>query len=309
MILKEGFKAGIITPILLIVVFGLIIAANYIPENVIGIDENPYITVVMITLLTYALPVVFYWCVRGAEFTPRMRISLFRPQHVLYLFHASVFMLSGVVLVSMLMYNVNPEAFAASAVTEYAAFAMNERFFDTVYIVVAFAVLPAATEEILFRGIVVGEYDRYGAPIACIMSAVMFAMSHFSVVRFPVYLFSGLVLAAVLFTTRSVVASIVVHALNNTVVLLCEKYVLHIVDKQNASFVLLIILTGGAAVISAMLMCHEAQGIYHGYAENNVPSEYAQEAKYSLFARIAQAFFTPTFLILVIMFIAVTLSA
>ncbi len=306
--MKEGFKAGIITPILLIVVFGLILAANYIPDRILGINQNPYIIVVIITLLTYALPSVFYWYIRGADFMQRMRISFFGTQHILYLFHASVFMLSGVVLVSMLMYNISPEAFSASSVTEYAAFAMNDRFFDTLYIVTAFAILPAAAEEILFRGIVIGEYDRYGAPIACLMSAAVFAMSHFSLVRFPIYLFSGLVLSVVFFTTRSVFASIIVHALNNTVVLLCEKYVLYIVDKQNVSLVLLIILLAGAAIVSAALMSLEAHNIYGGYADSNVPSDYAREAKYSLFARIAEAFFTPTFLILVIMFIAASVS-
>lgn len=307
--MKEGFKAGIIVPILLIVVFGLILSVSFLPESVLGVNENPYFAVVVITLLTYALPTVFYCRVRGSGFTPKLRISLFPPSQILYLFHASVFLLSGVVLVSMLMYNMYPDAFAASAVTEYAAFAMNDRFFDTLYIIIAFAWLPAVTEELLFRGIVIGEYDRYGAGIACVMSAAVFAMSHFSAVRFPVYFFSGIVLSAVLFTTRSVVAAAIVHAVNNTVVILCEKYVLHIVDKQNVSFVLMLILAGAAAVFSAMLMCYEAYGIYRGYAEANVPSEYARESKYSLFARIAEAFFTPTFLILVILFIVALVSA
>ena len=133
--LREGFKAGIITPILLIVVFGLILAANYIPDRILGINQNPYIIVVIITILTYAIPTVFYRYIRGADFTQRMRISLFGTQHILYLFHASIFMLSGVVLVSMVMYNISPEAFSASSVSEYAAFAMNDRFFDTLYII------------------------------------------------------------------------------------------------------------------------------------------------------------------------------
>lgn len=306
--MKESFKPGTVVPILLIVVFGLIFSVNFLPESVLGINENPYFAVVVITLLTYALPSVFYCRIRGAEFTPKLRIAPFPLSQILYLLYASVFLLSGVVLVSMLMYNLHPDAFAASAVTEYAAFAMNDRVFDTLYIIIAFAWLPAVTEEVLFRGIIIGEYDRYGAGIACFMSALVFAMSHFSAVRFPVYFFSGIVLSVVLFTTRSVIASAIVHAVNNTVVILCEKYVLYIADKQNVSFVLMLILLGAVAIVSAILMCYESCRIYRRYAENNVRSEYAQQAKYSLFARIAETFFSATFVIFFILFIWVMIA-
>lgn len=302
------FKASLITPILLLAVFAFILAANFLPEDVLGLEENPYLAVVVIELLTYAVPTVFYCRIRGREFTPKLRLRLFAPSQFLYLLHAAVFMLSGVVLVSVFMYNSFPAAFEASAVTEYAAFAMNSRFFDGLYLVIAFAVLPAVTEELLFRGVIIGEYDRYGAGIAAVLSAVVFAMSHFSLARFPVYFFSGLVLSSVMYTTRSVIAPVIIHALNNTVVLLCEKYVLHIVDKQNVSLVLLIIILGAAAILSAMLMCYEAQGIYHGYAENNVPLEYPDKHKKSTFTRIIEAFFTPTFLLLVILFVVAAMT-
>jgi len=301
--LNTGYKANLLTPVLLIVVFALIFAANFLPEGTLGMEENPYLAVVVIELLTYALPSLFYCMIRDRELLPRLRLRLFPPSQILYLIYAAVFMLSGVVLVSMLMYTAYPDAFAASAVTEYAAFAMNERFFDTLYLIITFAVLPAVTEEFLFRGIVIGEYDRCGAGVAAVLSAAVFSMSHFSLVRFPVYFFSGLVLACVLFATRSVFAAMLIHALNNTVVLLGEKYVLHIVDKQNVSLVLLVILLAGTALLSAMLMCYEAYEIYNGYAEKNVPSEYAASKKKNIFRRVAEAFFTPTFLLLVVLFV------
>lgn len=307
----KDYKANLFTPVLMIAVFAFILASNFLPEDLLGLDENPYLAVVVIELLTYAVPSLFYCRIRGREFTPKLRLRPFAPSQIVYLLYSTVFLLCGVVLVSIAMYNAFPSAFEASAVTEYAAFAMNQRFFDILYLVLAFAVLPAITEEFLFRGIVIGEYENYGALIASVMSAVMFAMSHFSLVRFPVYLFSGLVLSSVLFATRSVVAATVIHALNNIIVLLCEEYVLHIVDKQNVSLVLLIIILGAVAILSAMLMCYEAQSIYHGYAESNVPSEYAvnvSRSRKSVFTRIIEAFFTPTFLLLVILFVVAAMA-
>ena len=138
----------------------------------------------------------------------------------------------------------------------------------------------------------------------------MFAMSHFSLARFPVYLFSGFVLAAAVYTTRSVIASAVIHALNNIAVLFCERYILTIVDKQNVSMTLLLILLGAAAILSAMLMCFEASGIYRDMAQANVPSDYVRhpDRKRNIFVRIADAFLTPTFLLLVIVFVVAALT-
>ena len=105
-----------------------------------------------------------------------------------------------------------------------------------------------------------------------------------------------------------VFASAIAHTLNNTFVLLSEKFVLHIADKQNVSFVLFIICIGSAAVVSARLMCYEAQSIYKGYAEANVPSDYAPKKKNGAFRPIAEAFFTPTFLIVVIIFVVASIT-
>ena len=72
---------------------------------------------------------------------------------------------------------------------------------------------------------------------------------------------------------------------------------------------LLLILLGTAALVSAMMMCYEASGIYQEMAQNNVPSEYVRhpDRKRNLFVRLADAFLTPTFLLLVILFVVATL--
>ncbi len=297
----------IITPILITVIFALILAASFLPAEVLGADENPYLSAVVIQLLTFAVPSLFYCRIRGKDFSQKLRLRLFAPSQILYLFYTLGALVCGSLLISIFMYNAFPEAFAASSVTSSAAFAMNNRFFDTVYIVLVFAVLPAVTEEFLFRGIVIGEYEGRGAAIAVTVSSLMFAMSHFSAARFPVYLFAGVVISCAMYATRSVIGAMLVHAAHNIIVLFCEKHVLRIVDKQNASLVLLVIIIGAVALLFGMLSSYEAQGIYRKYADENMPSGYATQKKKNIFARVAEVFFSPTFLLLVIVFvIAVT---
>jgi len=290
------------------VVFGLVLCVNFLPDGELGRDENPYLAVIIVQLLIYGLPCMFYYTVRGRELMPHLRLRGFSPSTLLYLLHTAIFMICGVLLISMIMYTVYPDGFEASSVSEYAAFAMNDRVFDGLYLLMAFAVLPALTEEFLFRGIIVGEYESHGAGIAIVFSAIVFAMSHFSVVRFPVYFFSGIMLALVLYATRSLLASMLIHMLNNAAVLLCEKYVLHIVERQNVSLVLFVLITGAVAVLSGMLMCWEAHGIYRTYSEENVESPHAAGSRGNIFGRIADVFFSPTFLVVVIMFVVAAMA-
>ena len=303
--MRPRIKPSSAAPILVLVVFALTLAETLIPRDSLGMKENPYLSAVVIQLLIYAVPALFYCRLRGREFTPKLRLRLFHPSQLLYLWHTLVCMTAVSALLSALMYRIAPEAFSASSAARSAAFAMGDGFFDGVYVIVAFAVLPAVTEEFLFRGVVIGEYEGLGTGIAVTVSAAMFAMAHFSAVRFPVYFAAGLILSSVLYATRSLIAPILLHAVYNGVVLYTEKYVLYIVDKQNVSMLLLIILLCAAAVLSAMLMCFEAQSIYRGYAEDNVPSEYAETDRRGALAHIVEAFFTPAFLILVLLFIFV----
>lgn len=301
--LQSRFKETLFTPILAIVICVLIAAVNLLPEEALGQNNNPYLSVVVIQLLTYAVPALFYCRIRGKELTPGLRLRLFAPSQILFLVQALIFMVSASVLISMAMYKLSPAAFEASAVTEYAAFAMNRRFLDGAYLVVAFAVLPAITEEFVFRGIVIGEYQNKGVVIAAVVSSMLFAMSHLSLVRFPVYFFSGLVLACVTYVTRSVVGAIIVHALNNTFVLLWEQYIMNAVDKQNISLSLLVIIVGAVMLLSCMLMCFEANSIYKRYAKNNVESDHVPEKKTGVLTRFVQVFFSPTFLVLALLFV------
>ena len=301
-------KAAIYTPVLLIVVYLFLAAVRFVPSDVLGLDENPYLAVVILQLLIFVVPSLFYCRIRGKSFTARLRLRLPRPGHILLMLYASVFLICGNALISMGMYHLLPERFVSSAASGYAAFAMNNGVFDGMYMIVAFAVLPAVTEEFLFRGIVVGEYEDFGPAFAIMVSALTFSMSHFNPARLPVYLFSGMVLSLVLYAARSLPASVIVHTLNNVSVLLLEKYVLHIAEKQNISMVLFIIILVTAALVSLILFCSEAGSVYRSYAEDAVPVDYGRSVKTGFFTRFAETYLSPTFLILVVIFITIALS-
>ncbi len=301
-------KAAIVTPVLLIAVYLFLAAVQLIPADVLGLDENPYFAVVILQLLIYVVPAMFYCRIKNRSFLSRLRIRLPRPGHILLLVYAAVILICGNALISMGMYYKMPERFLESSAMQNASFAMNSGVFEGLYVAIAFAVLPALTEELVFRGIVVGEYENYGPGFAVVLSALTFAMSHFDFARLPVYLFSGVVLALVLYATRSLAASVLVHSLNNLSVLFLEKYIIHIADKQNVSMLLFAIILGLLLLLSILLFCGEAGGIYKGYAMEALSVEYGKESGSGFLPRAAEVMLSPTFLILVVIFITVTVS-
>jgi len=295
------------TPLLLVFVFALLYFIGFVPADRLGMEENPYLAIVVLELLIYAVPSLFYCRLRGSEFSAGLRLRLPGMNHLLYLLYAAVFLIGGGALISIGMYTLFPESFAAGSSEMYTDFARNAGIFDGLYLVLAFAILPAVTEELLFRGIAIASYEKMGVSTAVILSSLAFAMSHFSFVRFPVYLFSGLVLAGALYTTRSLAGPMIIHGLNNAFVLFGEKYLLHIAEKRSISIILFLIIVGFITLVAALLMCVEAGNLYAGYARENVPSEYAVRRRGGNGPAFAQSLFSPGFLALVVLFVAATL--
>lgn len=91
-------------------------------------------------------------------------------------------------------------------------------------LLVAFAILPAVCEELLFRGTFHGLWARAGRPWAAVLaSAVAFGAIHLSVFRFAPTMALGLVLGALALRTGSIVPGMLAHAVNNGAALLAMR--------------------------------------------------------------------------------------
>ena len=75
------------------------------------------------------------------------------------------------------------------------------------YLVLAYAALPALCEEFVYRGILCNEFERGGVSRGIILSSLFFAMLHFNLSNFPIFFFCGAVLALTMYSSRSVFAA------------------------------------------------------------------------------------------------------
>lgn len=83
-----------------------------------------------------------------------------------------------------------------------------------------FALVPAVCEETLFRGVILNGLRKYGLFLSVGMSALFFSLMHMSLLQLPYTFLLGLVLGLVVYFTRNLWLSMLMHFINNGAVLL-----------------------------------------------------------------------------------------
>lgn len=86
---------------------------------------------------------------------------------------------------------------------------------ETVFFFIVFVVLIPILEEILFRFAVLERLRRYGDVAAILISAMLFSFGHSSFQSFPHTFVMGIVLGFVAVKTKSALAPIIIHSVNN----------------------------------------------------------------------------------------------
>lgn len=82
------------------------------------------------------------------------------------------------------------------------------------------ALLPAVCEELMFRGAILGAWERRGTVRALVVSSVLFALLHDSIEGFPIRLMMGFVLGYLVIVADSLYVGVIYHLAHNVGVLL-----------------------------------------------------------------------------------------
>lgn len=88
------------------------------------------------------------------------------------------------------------------------------------WMVLSVAVLPGVCEEFLFRGAMLGAFERLGTKKAIWLTAILFTLWHGSLAGAPAELITGLMLGYVAFAFDSVYAAIAYHTVHNAAIVL-----------------------------------------------------------------------------------------
>lgn len=292
-------KSIFAAPFLMIVVLALLTVSSLIDPMALGTDMNLYLAVIILELLVYALPAVFFCRLRGKEYGRKLRVRLFRFSHIFLILLGLVLLLTGSTLLNMLMHSL----FRGETADSSYAGVMNAG----TYAVLAFSILPAVAEEFLFRSILIAEYETVSPSFAVLISALFFGMIHMDFMRLPAYVFAGIVLALVFYTTRSVFASVLLHVLNNIAALWTDVWAQKFSAAAGKQSVPLSFILISLFLTALILFFWEAQRIYQEYGERGVPSPHVRRKKRGEPSGVLEALTTPPFVIFIVMYIVFTL--
>ncbi len=208
-------------------------------------------------LIVFLLPTLLFLFTVGVGTTRRMRLHAPHAMQIPFLIAALFVLTSGCMLLSILCGGTS--SLGNSATVFQSVSAANP--WQALLMVPVLAILPAVLEELFFRGVLIAEYERRGAIRAVIMSALLFSLCHFDLRNLPVYLFSGLLFALALLATDSLVATVILHAIYNTLSLFSQRY-LNAFYEFTGSLELFLFLLVLVFLVALIFLCRAAAKLY-----------------------------------------------
>ncbi|MBQ8309850.1 MAG: 5-formyltetrahydrofolate cyclo-ligase [Clostridia bacterium] len=301
---KDGIRALHAPPVLVICTFVLLFLSNLIDANLLDRD-NEYIGAILLQILIFVIPALLYCKLRGEKFTDRIRMHLIRASQLFFVLCMLILMITGSLLSSILTGGI---ASLSGNFTLYGTFvARTGTPADIVYSILAYALLPALGEELIFRSILAAEYEKYGVGVAVTVSALMFAMLHFSFTHFLTYLLLGLLLAFAMYATRSFFTPFLLHLCYNIFCLFGQPFLSAFYVNAGSTEIFLFCLVV-LFLLFAALTSGEARKIYHVYATKNVDASYTVSVPLKEYPRrILFALFTPAFAVCIVFFLVMTI--
>jgi len=297
--IKEKLKSPEITAPLLVV--AVILAMRLAITALTNAESgNFFIAIGIIQLLAIGMPCIAYYLLKGKKLSEPIFVLPKRGPQALFLLFSALFFVGGTLLIKFIYFANGAEN--AAVLNFYGDTSASIGVVRHLEIILSLIIIPAICEEVLFRGIIFSEYRKYGSANAIIISSVCFAMLHFSVQNLPVYLFAGLLFGFTAAITRSIVPSVVLHLMSNTLNIYGSDVFLRVtVDKNGPYFVgfLLICFTA----LAFILMLSRVETICHSYAEKP-PMEAIPPKSIS---HLGKVYFSPAFIVLIIVFLLITL--
>ncbi len=262
---KVGFRAYVKhnPPILVAVTFLLVLLSRLAQDNFTRRGSD-YIGVILLQVLIFLIPSVIYIRLRDEKLPERIKFRNLKPKDIRYLGCLLVMMISGSLLLSILTGGISS---LTGNFTLYNTFLARTggRAWETVYLVLAFGILPAFCEELVFRSLLCAEYESVGNRTAIIVSTLFFAMLHFSWGLFPVYLWLGFLLCCSMYATRTILAPMLLHLVYNLFCLFGQPYLSAFYVNAGSSELFIFCLVVLLLLFSAFTM-GESRKLFHLYA-------------------------------------------
>ena len=243
--------------ILVLVIYALLLLSRLI-DTAFLTRESEYLSIILLQFMIFPIPAYLYIRLKSDGFIRALRLGGLRLSHLFLLLSATLMLICGCTLLGMLCGMMT----AQPSFTLYDTFAsVNDGSVGaSIRLVLAYGLLPAFCEELVFRGILCAEHEKHGILYASVVSALFFAFLHFDLTALPVYLFSGILLSLIMYVTRSSIAPMIVHFCYNLFGIFVQAG-LSGYCRSTGSVGLLVVLLITLLLLSAAFFCGEVARI------------------------------------------------
>ena len=288
-------KSTYTAPVLVIAAMLMLAASRHFDLAALSYQENICLAVIVLQILILIVPSAFYMRLRGEGFVSRLRLKPFGLEKLLATGLCALTIAVGTVLLKLMLFNLG-------AID--GEFSVWRSFLDggetnVVYNLLAFCLIPAIAEEVMFRGVLCVEYESSGALTAIVLSALLYAMFGLNFGYFPILFFAGIGYGLTYYMTRTIFAPIICHILVNLVEIIADETVWNIISKPHSTVFLIFALVGIFLLCLASLFS-ECERLYFGYALRNFSSDELGEQTAGAFAK---AILAPPFLIAALVYV------
>ncbi|NLZ37402.1 MAG: CPBP family intramembrane metalloprotease [Clostridiales bacterium] len=300
---RRKFRAAYTAPALGAASMLLMLAVRYVDSSVYTLRDNIYLSVIIIQLMVFVLPGIFRLRLMGTGAIMHLNFKPIGIRHLRFITDAALSLVGITILMKLIMYRFGVYSGEFTFFGRFVPYgSIRADFAGLSYLVLAFAVLPAAAEEFVFRSLIFCEYrDMAGGVVATLMSSILYAAAGLSITQFPLYFVIGLTLSSICSVTGSFWAAFVVRLFYNLISLMFE-YNLATVMRTSGSLVFFAFVITMLTALFSYLALTQAGRFYEGLAKSDAPKpEYASD---SFAKRLLSCILSPVFLICVIIFAA-----
>lgn len=301
-------KKTLTAPALVLSVLLLLVSSRYIDSAVLGYGDQLYLSLIILRLIVFILPCIIYIKMSGSGYTFKLNLRFAAPSRIGFMLLAFFTLVTGSAAIKMLITYMGSNASEFFGYESVAAITDATTLTEVLYIVTTFAVLPAVTEEIVFRGVILTEYSEsgLGAVWAVIFGSVLYSLVDFRAETLLLFFFVGIILSLTVYVTRSVFGAMLIHMLYNIFNIFFEGYILKL-GKIPDNIVLVSFIIVFLFLLSLVFMLGEAERLYYNDALTADEEDKTDEKKdkHSRLRILGEATVSPSLLLCIGVFVTV----
>lgn len=303
--MKFKIKPAFAVAGMVLVMFLLLFATNFLDLKKISQNENIYLAVIIIQLVIFVIPAIIYTKYRGGHLTSQLRLNKPSGKSILLAVFTFFLLIFATSLIKLGLYAIGYYSTSFSIYQNFLTL-NSDNALTLTYIIITICLMPAFTEEFVFRSVVLGEYTniRCGNFLSVVLSSLLFAMLHFNLYQLPVYFVGGFILGYLTVITDSIFPALGVHLLNNIFSLLFESQLIRLITQTDSLIFVLFILF--ILFMIFLFICLQiTEDIYYKKGINGAKTPTKQKAKKikNELSVPLKAFLSPTYIGCIAVFI------